>query len=109
MVFGTVVRWAAKKGKPKMKPIELTSPPEQTLSISRAIFDVVKEHGPLTISDTWDHVKYMLYYSGNGIERPDKQEANEDYAEMDEREAETEANMLSQWTPQAVPIYNLVY
>jgi hypothetical protein len=57
MVFGTLVRWAAKKGKPKMKPIELTSPPEQTLSISRAIFDVVKEHGPLTISDTWDHVK----------------------------------------------------
>ncbi|KAF3339953.1 hypothetical protein FCM35_KLT15724 [Carex littledalei] len=114
MVFGTVVRWAAKKGKPKMKPVELTSPPEQTLSISRAIFDVVKEHGPLTISDTWDHVKnnfceYILNFSGNGIERPDKQEANEDYAEVDERETETEANMLSQWTPQAVLIYDLVY
>ncbi|KAJ3683433.1 hypothetical protein LUZ60_013660 [Juncus effusus] len=57
MVFGTAVRWAAKKGKPKMKPVELTSPPEQAQSISRAIFDVVKEHGPLTLSDTWDHIK----------------------------------------------------
>ncbi|KAJ4801771.1 thiamine-phosphate synthase [Rhynchospora pubera] len=59
MVFGTVVRWAMKKGRPKMKPVQLLSPPEHTLSISRAIFDVVKEHGPLTISDTWDHVKEM--------------------------------------------------
>jgi hypothetical protein len=38
-------------------PIELTAPPEQAQSITRAIFDVVREHGPLTISDVWDHVK----------------------------------------------------
>ncbi|OEL33256.1 hypothetical protein BAE44_0005725 [Dichanthelium oligosanthes] len=40
-----------------MAPIELTAPPEQTPSITHAIFDVVREHGPLTISDIWDHVK----------------------------------------------------
>jgi hypothetical protein len=40
-----------------MAPIELTAPPEQAQSITRAIFDVVREHGPLTISDVWDHVK----------------------------------------------------
>ncbi|KAF3341792.1 hypothetical protein FCM35_KLT00430 [Carex littledalei] len=51
----------------------------------------------------------MKHLYGNGIERPHKQEANEDYAEVDERETETEANMLSQWTPQAVSIYDLVY
>ncbi|CAL5011934.1 unnamed protein product [Urochloa decumbens] len=56
-MFATAARWAAKKGKPKMAPIELTAPPEQTQSITRAIFDVVREHGPLTISDVWDHVK----------------------------------------------------
>ncbi|CAL5006749.1 unnamed protein product [Urochloa decumbens] len=56
-MFATAARWAAKKGKPKMAPIELTAPPEQAQSITRTIFDVVREHGPLTISDVWDHVK----------------------------------------------------
>ncbi|KAL6843259.1 hypothetical protein ACP4OV_026972 [Aristida adscensionis] len=56
-MFATAARWAARKGKPKMAPIELSAPPEQTQSITRAIFDVVREHGPLTVSDVWDHVK----------------------------------------------------
>ncbi|KAM3298464.1 hypothetical protein ACQJBY_040095 [Aegilops geniculata] len=56
-MFATAARWAAKKGKPKMAPIELTTAPEQAHSITRTIFDVVKEHGPLTISDVWEHVK----------------------------------------------------
>ncbi|KAH6810196.1 G-protein coupled receptor [Perilla frutescens var. frutescens] len=47
----------AKKPKPKMKPIELKTPPEQTQTITRVIFDILKEHGPLTITDTWEHVK----------------------------------------------------
>ena len=60
-MFATAARWAAKKGKPKMAPIELTAPPEQAQSITRAIFDVVREHGPLTISDVWDHVKVQQH------------------------------------------------
>ncbi|XP_037455910.1 uncharacterized protein LOC119326342 [Triticum dicoccoides] len=55
-MFATVARWAEKKGKPKMAPIELTTTAEQAQSITRTIFDVVKEHGPLTISDVWEHV-----------------------------------------------------
>ncbi|ERN04040.1 hypothetical protein AMTR_s00079p00185820 [Amborella trichopoda] len=47
----------AKKPKPKMKPIQLKTPPEQTQTITRVIFDIVKEHGPLTIADTWEHLK----------------------------------------------------
>ncbi|PKA65288.1 hypothetical protein AXF42_Ash005620 [Apostasia shenzhenica] len=56
-MFGTAIRCLAKKPKPKMKPIELKTPPEQVQTITRAIFDVVKEHGPLTIDDTWEHIK----------------------------------------------------
>ncbi|KAM1174483.1 hypothetical protein ACFXTH_027088 [Malus domestica] len=56
-IFGTAIRCIARKPKPPMKPIELNTPPEQTQTITRAIFDIVKEHGPLTISETWDHVK----------------------------------------------------
>ncbi|KAJ6803389.1 uncharacterized protein M6B38_108245 [Iris pallida] len=62
-MFGSAVRMmaaartAGKKGKPPMKPIEPRTPPEQTQTITRAIFDVVKEHGPLTIADAWEHLK----------------------------------------------------
>ncbi|KAL6011414.1 hypothetical protein ACLOJK_001862 [Asimina triloba] len=47
----------AKKPKPKLKPIELKTPPEQAQTITRVLFDIVKEHGPLTIAETWEHVK----------------------------------------------------
>lgn len=40
-----------------MGPIELKIPPEQRQTITRVLFDIVKEHGPLTIEDTWQHVK----------------------------------------------------
>ncbi|OVA19544.1 hypothetical protein BVC80_9051g42 [Macleaya cordata] len=58
-MFATAIRLCAKKPKPKMKPIELKTPPEQSQTISRVIFDIVKEHGPLTIADTWEHVKVV--------------------------------------------------
>ncbi|KAL8477818.1 hypothetical protein ACS0TY_029930 [Phlomoides rotata] len=56
-MFATAIRYIAKKPKPKMKPIELKTPPEQTQTITRVIFDILKEHGPLTVADIWDHVK----------------------------------------------------
>lgn len=45
-----------------MKPIELNTPPEQTQTITRVIFDILKEHGPLTIAETWDRVKVLLFF-----------------------------------------------
>lgn len=59
-MFATAIRYIARKPKPKMKPIELKTPPEQTQTITRVIFDVLKEHGPLTIADTWEHVKVLV-------------------------------------------------
>ncbi|RYR41033.1 uncharacterized protein LOC107463698 isoform X1 [Arachis duranensis] len=56
-MLGTAIRLFAKKPKPKMGPIELKTPPEQRLTITRVLFDIVKEHGPLTVQDTWEHVK----------------------------------------------------
>lgn len=60
-MFATAIRFIGKKPKPKMKPIELKTPPEQTQTITRAIFDILKEHGPLTIADTWEHVKVLFF------------------------------------------------
>ncbi|XP_039009354.1 uncharacterized protein LOC120137731 isoform X2 [Hibiscus syriacus] len=53
-MFGSMIRYFSTKPKPKMKPIELTTPPEQTQTITRVTFDILKEHGPLTVSDTWE-------------------------------------------------------
>lgn len=67
-MFGTAIRYmVARKPKPKMKPIELKTPPEQTQTITRVIFDILKEHGPLSIADTWERVKVIKYCS---YERP---------------------------------------
>src|SRR5438132_1508000 len=38
-MFATAVLWAAKKGKPKMAPIELTAPPEQEADEDHAEVD----------------------------------------------------------------------
>lgn len=56
-MFATAIRYIGRKPKPKMKPIELKTPQEQTQTITRTIFDILKEHGPLTIAETWERVK----------------------------------------------------
>ncbi|CAK8538992.1 unnamed protein product [Lathyrus sativus] len=56
-MFGTAIRNAAKKLKPKMGAVTLTTPPEQRQTITRTLFDIVKEHGPITVSNTWERVK----------------------------------------------------
>ncbi|AET00903.1 hypothetical protein MtrunA17_Chr5g0447491 [Medicago truncatula] len=56
-MFGTAIRNAAKKLKPKLGAVTLTTPPEQRQTITRALFDIVKEHGPITVSNTWERVK----------------------------------------------------
>ncbi|KAG9160594.1 hypothetical protein Leryth_027251 [Lithospermum erythrorhizon] len=78
-----------------MKPIELKTPPEQTQTITRVIFGILKEHGPLTISDTWDRVKKLE----RGLP---KLKTHENSPEMDEGEAEAEAHMQSR---AATPIF----
>lgn len=56
-MFATAIRYLARKPKPKMKPTKLSTPPEQTQTITRAIFDILKDHGPLTIAETWERVQ----------------------------------------------------
>ncbi|MED6148085.1 hypothetical protein PIB30_049941 [Stylosanthes scabra] len=56
-MFGTAVRFLARKSKPKMEPIAMKTPPEQRNTIATVLFDIVKEHGPITVSNTWNRVK----------------------------------------------------
>ncbi|KAL9240807.1 hypothetical protein vseg_014985 [Gypsophila vaccaria] len=59
VVKSAIKMMISKKPKPKMKPIELLTSPDQTQTITRAVFDTVKEHGPLTISQTWDRLQEL--------------------------------------------------
>ncbi|KAL5057894.1 hypothetical protein RYX36_029499 [Vicia faba] len=56
-MFETTTRDAAKKLKPKLRAVTLTTPPEQRQTITRALFDIVKERGPITVSNTWERVQ----------------------------------------------------
>ncbi|KAH9307444.1 hypothetical protein KI387_035355 [Taxus chinensis] len=56
-MFFTAVRLVGKKPKPKLKPVNPKIPPEQAVSVSRSIFDIVKQHGPLNIAAAWDRVQ----------------------------------------------------
>ncbi|TYI88680.1 hypothetical protein E1A91_D04G225700v1 [Gossypium mustelinum] len=60
-MFGSMIRYFSTKPKPKMKPIELKTSLKQTQTISRVTFDILKEHGPLTVGDTWERVKKCVY------------------------------------------------
>ncbi|KAG5535860.1 hypothetical protein RHGRI_023582 [Rhododendron griersonianum] len=93
--------YIAKKPKPKMKPIELKTPPEQTQTITRVIFDVLKEQGPLTITDTWERLKEVGVRGLTG-KRHMK-------TILDEGEAETWANLQPRRSPQAISVYNVVH
>ncbi|KAH9752714.1 hypothetical protein KPL71_014811 [Citrus sinensis] len=47
-----------------MKPIKLKTPPEQIQTITRVMFDIVREDGPLTVAETWERVKVLAGASG---------------------------------------------
>ncbi|KAJ0099300.1 hypothetical protein Patl1_20671 [Pistacia atlantica] len=73
-----------------MKPIELSMPPEQTETITRVIFNIVKERG------SW-------------IGRIDRQKPHENSVEMYEGEAEAQVDMQSCRATQAISVHKLVH
>ncbi|KAI7739405.1 hypothetical protein M8C21_010748 [Ambrosia artemisiifolia] len=56
-MFTTAVKYVGTKPKPAMKALEPIFRPEQNQTITRAIFEIVKEHGPLTVAQTWERVQ----------------------------------------------------
>ncbi|KAI3761063.1 hypothetical protein L1987_51469 [Smallanthus sonchifolius] len=56
-MFTTVVKYLGTKPKPAMKALEPRFRPEQNQTITRAIFEILKEHGPLSVAQTWERVQ----------------------------------------------------
>ncbi|PWA61970.1 hypothetical protein CTI12_AA366280 [Artemisia annua] len=58
-MFTTAVRYLGTKPKPATKALEPRFRPEQNQTITRAIFDILKEHGPLSVAQTWERVQQV--------------------------------------------------
>ncbi|KAL4582652.1 hypothetical protein LXL04_007209 [Taraxacum kok-saghyz] len=56
-MFTTTVKYLGTKPKPAMKALEPRFRPEQNQTITRAIFDILKDHGPLSVAQTWERVQ----------------------------------------------------
>ncbi|KAJ0025368.1 hypothetical protein Pint_07309 [Pistacia integerrima] len=100
------LRYFSTKPKPKMKPIELSMPLEQTETIAKVIFNIVKEHGLLTVAETWERVKVC---ERSWIGRIDRQKPHENSVEMYEGEAEAQVDMQSCRATQAISVHKLVH
>ena len=57
IMFTTTVRYLGTKPKPATKALEPRFRPEQNQTITRAIFEILKEHGPLSVAQTWERVQ----------------------------------------------------
>ncbi|KAK1422146.1 hypothetical protein QVD17_25061 [Tagetes erecta] len=56
-MFTTAVKYLGTKPKPAVKALEPRFRPEQNQTITRAIFEILKEHGPLSVAQTWERVQ----------------------------------------------------
>ncbi|KAJ0098928.1 hypothetical protein Patl1_20687 [Pistacia atlantica] len=86
-----------------MKPIELSMPLEQTKTNTRVIFNIVKEHGPLTVA------RDLGTHQGSWIGRIDRQKPHENSVEMYEGEVEAQVDMQSCRAAQATSVHKLVH
>ncbi|KAK7273342.1 hypothetical protein RIF29_14391 [Crotalaria pallida] len=60
MSFGEAVKLLGQRWKPILK-----MPPEQKHTIANALFNIVKEHGPITVANTWLRAKLFVVVAGH--------------------------------------------
>lgn len=52
-----LVRYFSRKRSPDLRRINPKVPREEAKAISKNLYDILKDHGPLTVSNTWNYVK----------------------------------------------------
>lgn len=62
-MFTTAVKYLGTKPKPAVKALEPRFRPEQNQTITRAIFEILKEHGPLSVAQTWERVQVCYLHN----------------------------------------------
>lgn len=55
----TFVRNFCRKAAPNLRKINPKVPPQEASAIAESLYLLLKQHGPLTVSNTWNHVKVL--------------------------------------------------
>lgn len=58
-----LVRHFSKKRAENVRKINPRVAPQEAKSIAQDIYGVIKAYGPLTVSNTWNHLKVSKFYS----------------------------------------------
>ncbi|KAI5647929.1 hypothetical protein M9H77_33934 [Catharanthus roseus] len=53
----TFARYFSRKCAPNLRKINPRVPPQEAASIAEALYHIIKQQGPLTVSNTWNHAK----------------------------------------------------
>lgn len=53
----TFIRNFCRKAAPNLRKINPKVPPQEASAIAESLYLLLKQHGPLTVSNTWNHVK----------------------------------------------------
>lgn len=56
---GALVRYFSKKRIPDIRRINPKVPRQEATAISNGLYQIFKEHGPLSVSNTWNHAKVI--------------------------------------------------
>nr|GME15834.1 uncharacterized protein LOC109156984 [Ipomoea batatas] len=58
-VIKTFVRYMSnsRKRAPNLRKINPKVPQQEAASIAEALYNVIRQHGPLSVSNTWNHAK----------------------------------------------------
>ncbi|CAN6480590.1 unnamed protein product [Victoria cruziana] len=56
-MFPTLVRYFSKTAAPNLRRINPRVPPQQASEISKSLYQIIKDHGPITVGSTWDYAK----------------------------------------------------
>ncbi|KAJ8764894.1 hypothetical protein K2173_010359 [Erythroxylum novogranatense] len=56
-VKGTVLRYFSRKRAENLRKINPRVPFPDAASIAQSLYQIVKDHGPLTVSNAWNHAK----------------------------------------------------
>ncbi|KAJ4955018.1 hypothetical protein NE237_011801 [Protea cynaroides] len=53
----TFVRYFSRKRVPNLRKINPKVPPQEASAVAHNLYQIIKEKGPLTVSNTWNHAK----------------------------------------------------
>lgn len=59
--MATAVRHFSRKRAEDVRRINPKVPKDEAVEISKGLLQIVKDHGPLTVSDTWNRVKVLQF------------------------------------------------